>query len=729
MTASREKGLNSYSSSKNLIKIIARKLFKVLFRIELKGLENYPINSKRVVIVANHVSLLDGILLWLFLPINVTFAINFFIAQKWWASWVPLFTRVFLVDPTQPMAIKSLIEYIATNQHCVIFPEGRITTTGGLMKIYEGPGLIADHTQALLLPIHIEGAQFSIFSQLSGKLKLHLLPKIQLTIAPPQYLTVPTDLKGRQRRKALSEQLYDIMCETAFSSKNLNKTLFESLIEAQKNYGKRQIIIEDISRKTLSYQQLLMRSFIFGKAIQRLIKAQEIIGMLLPNTMSHLIVFFGIQTRFGVPALLNYTISTDQLVKCCKTSGINTIFTARKFIETANLITTIAALEQEGIQIVFIEDIAKQITSINRLLGFFWSFLPNIYYKKSQKIIGANTTELINNPALILFTSGSENTPKGVVLSHQNLQANRFQLTTKLSFTLQDTIFNALPLFHAFSLNAGFLVPIFSGIKVFIYPTPLHFRKIPELCYETNATILFSANTFLAKYAKFANAYDFYSLKYVFAGAEKLQNETHQVWLEKFGIRILEGYGTTETSPVLAVNTPIQNKTGSVGKLLPHIHCQLKPIEGIQEGGELWVKGPNIMLGYLNIENPGTLTATKDGWHSTGDIVCIDQAGFITIQDRIKRFAKIGGEMISLSSIETCINQLWPDFLHAVISKSDPQKGEQIILVTTHPEAARQTIIQHAKELGLSNLAIPKEIRIIAKMPLLATGKINYRDL
>lgn len=730
-TRSRNDGLTKRDIMSNpfkkLIKISAGKLFKILFRIELKGFENYPFESPRVVIVANHVSLLDGVLLWLFLPSRVTFAINFFIAQKWWARWVTTFTHVFLLDRTKPMAIKSLIEYISTNQHCVIFPEGRITITGGLMKIYEGPGLIADRTKAQVLPIHIEGAQFSFFSRLNGKLKLHLFPKIQLTIFPPQHLIVSDELKGRQRRKALSEQLYEMMCEITFLSQNLNKTLFESLIEAQKQYSKRQIMVEDANQDTLTYRQLITRSFIFGQSIQRFIKTPETIGILLPNIISYPIVFFGLQTQFCVPALLNYTTSANQLIKCCKISNIKTIFTARKFIEVANLAATITALENESIQIIFIEDVREKISWMNRLSGSIYSFFPYRHYKNLQRAKRIHFAA--DKIAIILFTSGSEDTPKGVALSHQNLQANRFQLTTKLCFTQQDSVFNALPLFHALSLNSGFLAPILSGLKVFIYPTPLHFRKIPELCYETNATILFSANTFLAKYAKFANPYDFYNLKYIFAGAEKLQDETRQLWLEKFGIRILEGYGTTETSPVLAVNTTMQNKTGTVGKFLPHIQYQLKPIEGIHKGGELWVKGPNIMMGYLSAENPDTLSLVKDGWHCTGDVVDIDEEGFITIQDRTKRFAKIGGEMISLSSIETCIAQLWPNFYHAAIAQFDPQKGEQIMLVTTYPYATRQMIIDHAKHLGLSNLAIPKQIRMIAKMPLLATGKIDYREL
>lgn len=343
-------------ATKKVIKKIVGGILKLLFRLQIDGIENYPIHSKRLVIVANHVSLLDGVLLWVFLPHDLTFAFNVFTAQKWWASWTKAFTRTFLVDPTHPMAIKSLIEYITTDQHCVIFPEGRMTITGGLMKIYEGPGLVADRSEAAILPIYIEGAQFSFFSRLSGKLKLHLFPKIKLTLFPSRYLTVSSDLKGRQRRKALSAELYDIMCEIAFLSQDLNKTLFQSLIETQNQYGKNKIILEDITRKTITYRQLIARSFILGKPIASFTTTSEIIGILLPNTMTHLIVFFALQTHFRVPALLNYTMSPHQLIGCCKIAHIKTILTAKKFVETANLSTLISTLKNENLCIIFIMD-------------------------------------------------------------------------------------------------------------------------------------------------------------------------------------------------------------------------------------------------------------------------------------------------------------------------------------------------------------------------------------
>jgi len=312
------------------------------------------------------------------------------------------------------------------------------------------------------------------------------------------------------------------------------------------------------------------------------------------------------------------------------------------------------------------------------------------------------------------------------VLSHKNIQANRFQLSACVDFTSVDIVFNALPLFHSFGLTGGMLLPVLSGLKVFLYPSPLHYRIIPELSYDTNATILFGTDTFLSGYAKLAHPYDFYSIRYVFSGAEKLKEETRKLWSEKFGVRIFEGYGTTETSPVIATNTPMHNRPGTVGRLLPAIHYKLEEVAGITEGQRLLVKGPNIMLGYLRAENPGVIDPPPAGWYDTGDIVSIDNDGYLKILGRAKRFAKIGGEMISLPAVENYLNQLWPTFQHAVISIPDAKKGEQLVLVTTNPQAAREEILTFAKANSIPEIMIPKKIITLDKLPLLGTGKTDY---
>ncbi|MCZ6446757.1 MAG: AMP-binding protein, partial [Alphaproteobacteria bacterium] len=289
-----------------------------------------------------------------------------------------------------------------------------------------------------------------------------------------------------------------------------------------------------------------------------------------------------------------------------------------------------------------------------------------------------------------------------------------------------DIVFNALPIFHSFGLMGGTLLPMLSGIKTFLYPSPLHYRMVPALVYDTNATIMFGTDTFLMGYARVAHPYDFYSVRYVFAGAEKVKAETQRIWADNFGLRILEGYGATETSPVISTNTPMHFKAGTVGRFMPGMAHELKPVPGIEQGGRLTVSGPNVMLGYLRAENPGVLEKPEDGRYDTGDIVSIDDHGFVTIQGRAKRFAKIAGEMVSLSAVESYANAVWPEHMHAVVSIPDARKGEQVVLVTEKSDASREPLLAYAKDQGIAEFMVPKTIRIVHKMPVLGTGKLDY---
>jgi acyl-[acyl-carrier-protein]-phospholipid O-acyltransferase/long-chain-fatty-acid--[acyl-carrier-protein] ligase len=254
----------------------------------------------------------------------------------------------------------------------------------------------------------------------------------------------------------------------------------------------------------------------------------------------------------------------------------------------------------------------------------------------------------------------------------------------------------------------------------------LHYRIVPELAYETNATIMFGTDTFLSGYARYAHAYDFYSMRYVFAGAEKVKDETRRIWSERFGLRVFEGYGTTETAPALAMNTPMHNRPGAVGRLLPGIDHRLETIPGIDDGGKLLVSGPNVMAGYLRIEKPGVLETPHDAWYDTGDIVSVDEDGYVHIQGRAKRFAKVGGEMVSLAAVESFVLSLWPDNIHAVVNLPDARKGERLVLVTDFADARREDLMAHARGNGFAELSIPRSVVKVANMPLLGTGKLDY---
>ena len=417
--------------------------------------------------------------------------------------------------------------------------------------------------------------------------------------------------------------------------------------------------------------------------------------------------------------MLNFSTGLKNMVSACKTARLRTVLTSRRFIATAKLEETVEALGQHA-EVVYLEDVRERIDLFDKLFGLVAGRLPAFVHRM---IAGSVTAR---DPAVVLFTSGYEGTPKGVVLSHENIRANRYQLSARIDFNPSDIVFNALPLFHSFGLTAGLLLPLLSGIKTFLYPSPLHYRIVPELVYASNATVLFGTDTFLAGYARSAHPYDFYSVRYVFAGAEKLGEETRLIWSEKFGLRIFEGYGATETSPVLTTNTPMHYRAGTVGRLLPGIRYKLVEAPGIARGGRLVVSGPNIMLGYLRAERPEELEAPVDGWYDTGDIVEVDEVGYVTIVGRATRFAKIAGEMVSLTAVEAQVFALWPDHNHAVVSIADIRKGEQLVLVTDFSEADRNALQAHIQKNGGSELMIPKNIMVVNEIPVLGTGKVDY---
>lgn len=713
----------------SILQLFLQGLLKLLFRVEVNGLDNFHASGKRTLIIANHTSFIDGMLIFAFIPTRLNFAIYSYYVDRWWIRVMKSSINLFPLDPSNPMATKHLIEFLRQDRKCVIFPEGRITVTGSLMKIYDGPGMVADRAGATILPIRIEGAQYSYFSHLRGIVRRKLLPKITLTILPAQIITADPNLKGRERRKIMSSKVYDIMVGMLFETSAYQTTLFNSLIDAAKTHGMRRIIVEDIQRKPLTYRHLLARSFTLGRYISERTVAGERVGILLPTSLAALISFFALHSVGRVPAMLNFSLGIQGLLDTCTLAKVRFVLTSRRFVEMAHMEEVIDKMS-EKFQILYLEDIRAQISFLAKMGGLVCAYFPELAYRPIRRLTKPEDS------AVILFTSGSEGTPKGVVLSHTNINANRFQITSSIDFNPQDIVLNVLPMFHSFGLTGGTLVPLLQGIRTFYYPSPLHYRMIPVTAYDINATIFFATDTFLSRYARLAHPYDFYSTRYVFAGAEKLQPETRQIWIERFGIQILEAYGTTETSPALSLSTRMHNKIGCVGRFLPAIHHRLKPIEGVSMGGQLFVKGPNVMLGYINKEtgriNPTTSNfeeskeETINGWYDTGDIVSVDDQGFVTILGRVKRFAKIGGEMVSLVAIEERISAGWSDDKHVLFAFPDTRKGEQLILLTTGP-MTRDEIANHLKNQGLTELNFPKKIFYTDHIPLLATGKTDLR--
>ncbi len=691
--------------------------FRVFHRARIEGLSNLDLAGERSILVINHLSFIDGCLVAAFLPGDLVFAIDTNQARRFW--FLKYVLDVFPVDPNAPMAIRAMVKAVRDGRRLAIFPEGRISLTGALMKIYDGPGMIADRADASVVPVRIDGLQFHKTSRMHGKLRLRWFPAVSLTVLPPVRLQVPTSLMGRARRAALGQVMQDIMTGAAFGTQRFQRSLFGALLDARALYDRGLPIIADIvpnetggtTLTELGYRRLILASVVLGRKLAAFAAMGEHVGVMLPNAIGSLVTFLALQSQGRVPAMMNFTAGADAMLACCTAADIRTVLTSRRAVQKGKLERLVEGISAR-VRVIYLEDVRETIGLSDKLRGMLVRHVPG-------EALDAGTA------SVVLFTSGSEGTPKAVVHSHRSLLANCAQLRSVVDFNPSDRVFNALPMFHAFGMIAT-LLPLMYGVRGFLYPSPLHYKLVPEMVYAEQSTIMFGTDTFLMGYARKGNALDFQSLRYIFAGAEKVRPETRAAYMQYFKKPIFEGYGVTETAPVLALNTWAHSRDGSVGRLLPGIEARLEPVEGIEDAGRLLVRGPNVMLGYLRVEAPGVLEPPPDGWYDTGDIVAIDTDGFVAIKGRAKRFAKIGGEMVSLAAAEGLAASAWPGEIHAVVAVPDARKGEKLLLVTTQRDAEARALLAAARQRGVAEIQVPRDVMLVDKMPLLGAGKIDY---
>lgn len=705
---------------KYFIKLLLRAVFKLFFRVRVDGL--FPANPpERLLIIANHESFLDGLLLGLFLPVEPVFVAHTAVVRHRWMGLAMRLVDHIAIDPTNPLAIRKVVKLLESGRAVCIFPEGRITTTGSLMKVYAGPAFAAEKTGAAILPVRIDGATRTYFSRVTGNGPKSLFPQLTLSVQPLVRIPELKAASAKAKRAEAGEHLRRIMQHMLFASQP-QQTLPEALARAVAMYGRDRICVEDMSPAKLSYRELLRMSLAFSRLAPKTAPEGGTVGLLMPSTAPTLALMFGLQLAGRIPAMLNYTSGAEGMRAACHAAGVRQVVTSRKFIEKAGLAPVVDGMLASGeVGVQYLEDLRGELTLADKL----WIVASTRFPKWA--LAQQPDSE---RPAAVLFTSGTEGKPKGVVLSHRALLANIAQIRAVIDVSPADKVLNVLPLFHSFGLTGGCLLPLLAGAEIVLYPTPLHYKVIPELVYDRNCTVLFGTSTFLGNYAKHAHPVDFYKLRYVIAGAERLNDTVRQAWVDKFGIRILEGYGATETAPVLAVNTPSAYKAGTVGQLLPGIRSRVLRVPGIDRGGMLHVNGPNLMSGYLRYDNPGVLerpsSEAGEGWYNTGDVVEIDDAGFVQILGRVKRFAKIAGEMISLEVVEQLANAAAPGGQHGATAIADEKRGETIVLFTTSMDLTREMMQGKSRELGLPELAVPRVLRQLAALPLLGTGKLDY---
>ncbi len=678
-----------------------------------------------VLLLPNHVSWLDWLFIGVCLDGDWRFVVSKSAAQRSLMHRFVMINRyTFTVDTDSPYGFKHAAEFLAKGGRLVLFPEGRVSRTTSLMRLFDGTGLLLQKSHAKVIICYLRGAQWLVGSPNVERKRLFqkVTAHFSKVLIPPMVEHV----SSTAAREHLTNWLRDRMVAQQFEVETeLGPCTVLRAIAETRHRLPNHAVLSDMSHSELTYRHLLARVDLLAQQLRPGVTGEvERVGLLLPNVNGMPMALLALWQLGKVPAILNFSTGTATMLACARLAGLKQIISSRAFLERAHI--EVQPFRDAGVEVIFLEDLRAKITLPQKLATLFrHTFLPGWATQYSPF---ANETTV----AAVLFTSGSEGMPKGVALTHANLLANIRQMLLVTDLGESDRIFNCLPLFHSFGLTVGTLLPLVRGMHVVLFPSPLQYKLVPTAFYDRDCTVLLSTNTFLNAYARKAHPYDFRTLRYLFAGAEKVQQATAQVWSERFGVRILEGYGATECGPGVSVNTPLEHAAGTAGRLLPGMEYRIEPVEGVSEGGRLFVRGPNVMQGYLNLDANAAFQALG-GWYDTGDIVTVDAQRYVRILGRVKRFAKVSGEMVSLTAVEDALAGVFKHFglrtEVAVITRPDEEKGEALVVVTNEPRVTIEEIRAAIRAKGLTNLCVPREIKVVPEIPKLGTGKVNHRAL
>lgn len=686
---------------------------KFVYRIDDKLVRIARDAAAPVIYVVTHQSRLDPALMLALLPDDTLHILDQSSAQAAWLEpWREL-ARTIAFNAEHVFVSRRLVQVLKRRGRIAVYLPENVEPDIRAFRLYRAVARIAAQGEAHVVPIFIDGAGHLPFSLLDeDNAPRRLLPRLRIGVLEP--LTINELLaRAGAATTTVSNALFDRVAEARSTTKFAGKSLFQAVRAAGDRFGIDRPIVEDVVSGTLTYRQLLMAARIFAGRFARLTAPGEAVGIMMPNSNGVALAFLGLMSAGRVAAMINYTAGPANVTSAVRTAPIRLIFSSRAFVDKVGLDDIVAAAKSGGARFVWIEDLLDGITRFDRLVAALCWRSP----------LGSQDPQA---PALIMFTSGSEGAPKAVVLSHRNLVSNAMQVEARLAIGPRDFVMNVLPVFHSFGLLGGFVLPLLAGVRTLLYPSPLHYKLIPQVAAKRRPSILFSTDTFLAAYAEAAGDDSFSSLRLAVAGAEPLRAATRQAWLERFDTPLLEGFGLTEAAPVVALNTATHGREGTVGRLLPGMQLRLEPVEGVAGGGRLWISGPNVMMGYISAERPGVLHTLADGWHDTGDIVTVDREGFLTLRGRAKRFAKIAGEMVSLGAIEMLAHSLWPEDRHAVVAVPDKRRGERVVLITTAEAAEPAELRRQAKAAGIAELALPQDIVKVDEIPIHGTGKTDY---
>lgn len=678
-----------------------------------------------VILIPNHVSWLDWLFLYAVLDDDWRCVASSTTADtNWLTRLIMRSRRTFPVDMNSPYAVRDMAEFLAGGGRLVLFAEGRLSLTGSMMKLFEGTGFLINKTGARVITCYLRGANRLPFVRHDGWTRW--FPRVSAHFSDA--LTAPRfdDISHAEARTRVTTWLRDALVRQQFETDlALGPQNILAAIATTAALHPSRVALQDFTFASLTYRRLLVGADVLAAQWKKILAPDSParIGVLLPTANATPVTLLSLWRAGRVPALLNYSSGPAAMLACAQLAGLRHVVTSRAFLEKAKL--DLAPLRAAGIELIHLEDVRSKVGAGSKLFAFAKHTLS---CGTGMKRGGARAGET----AVVLFTSGSEGLPKGVELSHRNLLANIRQANAMMDLADDDRFFNALPLFHSFGLTGGTLFPLVRGCFTFLYPSPLHYRVVPALVYDRACTVLLGTNTFLNGYARKANAFDFNSVRYLLAGAEKVQGATFDLWARKFGIRILEGYGATECSPIIALNSRLENSVGTAGRFAPGIEWRLEFVDGVAEGGRLFARGPNIMKGYLNPDADAAFQKLG-GWYDTGDLAIVDSGGFLHLLGRMKRFAKISGEMVSLTAVEDALAGAFPQLgarcQLAVIALPDADKGEKLVAACNDPRLTLAEVRTAVRAKGFSNLCAPRELRFVRSIPKLGTGKTDHRAL
>ncbi|SMH43821.1 AMP-binding protein [Mesorhizobium australicum] len=685
---------------------------KLVFRISDGRIRIARQADAPVIYAISHQSRLDPALMLALLPDDTLHILDEESATSSWLEPFRTLARTISFNASHVFVSRRLVRHLKGKGRLAVYFPQTVEPDPKSFRLFRAVARIAVTAGADIVAIHVGGSRHLPMSLApEAEAPRRWLPKLTIAALEPISLDSSIVRPGRAPTTS-SNALFDRVAEARVAA-SVPRSLFAAVSGAARLYGPERTVVEDGLTGPLSYRDMLIAARVLGARFASVSSGGEAVGLMLPNSVGLVTSFVGLQSAGCVATMINYTAGPANVTAAIRSGAVRIVVSSRAFVDKAQLADIVAAIEGAGARFLWLEDVRPSVTAFEKAsAALLWRW-PVTPVKPSA-------------PGAILFTSGSDSRPKGVVLTHENLLSNTAQIEARIVFTPADTLLNVLPAFHSYGLTGGTILPLVYGVRLYLYPSPLHFKQIPETAAKVKPTITFATDTFLSAYARTADDGDFASLRLVVAGAEPLQAETRRIWRERFGADIVEGYGLTEASPVVALNTRTHSRQGSVGRLLPGIRSRIEPVDGIEDGGRLWISGPNVMRGYISTRGAENVTPPPDGWHDTGDVVAFDREGYLTIRGRARRFAKIAGEMVSLGAVELLVQRLWPEERHAAVAVPDRKRGEKVVVLTTNTAAEKSELRAFGKASGVAELIVPDTIITVDAIPLLGSGKVDY---